>query len=104
MQLRCEQPNQYELHGIISCDTVTNIDLEFDEAQKGFDAFNENILCIDLSHIEKVDSCALAMFIGWIRKASLLSCKIYFLHPPASLMAIAHISRLDHLFSNQSSK
>lgn len=48
-------------------------------------------LCFDLAGVEKADSSALALMLGWRREAQQAAITLSFIHCPADILALAQL-------------
>ena len=59
--------------------------------------FSENVETIDLSVVDKADSSALAVMLGWLRAAESAGRQLKFINLPAGVKALAVLYGIDKL-------
>lgn len=52
---------------------------------------------IDFQEVSRVDSAALAFLTTWVRSSRQFGLKAGFIHLPAQLLDLVHLSNLDHI-------
>lgn len=60
-------------------------------------AFSESVEMIDLAAVDKADSSALAVMLGWLRAADSAGRELKFINLPNSVRALAELYGIDEL-------
>ncbi|MDH5191703.1 MAG: STAS domain-containing protein [Gammaproteobacteria bacterium] len=92
--IRVEQTenNHYLLTGILSFDTVSQLQDEIETLTK-----QGTEIVLDLAGISRVDSAGLVILLEWMKLARESGKQIFFTHIPPQLMDIARVSDLDSI-------
>lgn len=90
------EPKVHKLSGDITFDTVPQLWRQTAAMLADGDA-----LTIDLSEVKRADSAALALLIGWLRRARQAHRHIEFRHIPDNLLAMARVTGVDGMLSGE---
>jgi len=86
------QANEAQIIGVMNTSTLP--ELIRTVAQQNWPADTT----LNLQHVSQVDSAALATLMHWVSEAEAQHHPLRIINPPDTLLAIAHLSQLEHLF------
>jgi len=86
---------RFKVFGPLDADTATDLLKRSDEAFKGATALE-----IDLANVHEGDSAGLAVLIEWLKLAKQRRQTIHFMNVPEQIAALARISEVDKLLSD----
>ena len=95
MNIKVDRSNQYiQVSGDLVASTVMEALRSFKKECKGL-----NEWVVDLTHVERVDSTAIALLIELKRSATSNKKSLRFIYLPESLLTIARLSQVDGLLT-----
>lgn len=93
------EPKVHKLSGDITFETVPQL-----WRQTAAMLADGEALTVDLSAVKRADSAALALLIGWLRRARQAHKTIEFRHIPENLLAIARVTGVDGMLLGEQMK
>lgn len=89
---------RFRVSGVLDASTVTRVLSESEEKFRGLPRVD-----VDLSAVTESDSSGLALLLEWLRLARKAGQKIHFDDVPEQIMALARISEVDDLLTQNGS-